>query len=293
MILRVLGLALLAAVPSAMAQKVLIVQEGKSDQVVRAITDNQAMVEADGKLQPAKGTQFGLRKAAAYRKGMIKIADFFIRITHTDELGVSYSYGIDIFGHLKSSVPLKRCFIVLEITSGKDRGLIFNELPDLPAGESRELRIVAHLQEQLDAGRFTVHVFSDGLELLNSKMNPLYVLQESRKTDELMLKKAPDRPVALDREKARVVPVYPAALVTQGLTGSARVRCTIDPKGEVVDAEVVDATHELFGAAAVAAVRQWKFEPAITDHHYVEATVIIPVNFTPPAAGSAKDSRQP
>jgi TonB family protein len=285
---RLLGLVLLAAAPAALAQNVLVVEEGKTDQVVRAINLNEPMVVVDGKFRNASGTRFALRKAAAYRTGFIKIADFFIRITHSEDMGDSFSYGIDIFGHLESNTPLKRCFIVLEITSGKDRGLIYNELPDLPAGESRELRIVARLQEKLDDGRFALHVFSDGLELLNSKMSPRYVLQESRKTEELMLKKAPDRPVALDGGKARVAPIYPAALVPRGLAGSARIRCTINSKGEVIATEVVDATHELFGEAAAAAVRQWKFEPAIVDHRYAEATAIVPVDFTPPAAGPAK-----
>jgi TonB family protein len=207
-----------------------------------------------------------------------------------DVLGSDIGYGIDIIGHLQSDVPLKHCFIVLEITSGKDRGLIYNELPDLPAGETRELQIVARLQEQLDPGHYVVHVFSDGIELLNSKMPQVYIMQQTRKTDELLLKKAPDRTVALSRDKAPVNPIYPAALVPQGLAGSAKVKCTINAKGEVAAAEVVEASHPLFGEAAVAAVRQWKFEPAIIDHRYVEATVIVPVDFTPP---TAKDSRNP
>jgi TonB family protein len=113
-------------------------------------------------------------------------------------------------------------------------------------------------------------------------------------TDELMLKKAPDRNVALSRERAAVDPVYPAALVSQGLAGSAQVKCRISAQGDVMSAEVVEASHPLFGEAAVVAVRQWKFAPAIIDHHYVEATVIVPVDFPAPAGSTAaKDTGKP
>ena len=293
MILRFLGLALLAAAPAAMAQNLLVVQEGNSTAVVRAIGANGPMIEIDGKLRNASGSTYGFRKAKAYRKGMITITNFAVTISHTDNLGVDYGYGLDAVGHLESSVSLQRCFIVLEITSGKDKGVFYNELPDLPAGEIRELRIVARLRDQVEAGTYQIHIFSDGLELLNSKMPASYLMQESRRTDALILQNTPDHTVALNREKAVVAPVYPAALVAQGLAGSAQVRCTINVRGEVVSAEVAQATQPLFGEAAVAAVRQWKFEPAVKDHHYVEATVIVPVNFAPPPGGGANKAAQP
>jgi len=287
MLTRLLSVALFAVPLVARAQNILVVREGNADQVVRAVNYNQPMVEVDGKFRQASGTQFALRKAAAYRRGFVKVPDFLVRITHTDSLGSDFGYGIDILGHVQSDTALKRCFIVLEITSGKDRGLIYNELPDLPADETREVRVVAHLQEPLDPGRYTIHVFSDGLELLNSKMPQGYIMQQTKKTDELMLMKAPDRNVTLSREKAAIDPVYPAALASQGLVGSAKVKCRISAQGDVMSAEVVEASHPLFGEAAVAAVRQWKFAPAIIDHHYVEATVIVPVDFPAPAGSTA------
>jgi TonB family protein len=295
MILRLLWLGLLAAAPAALAQNVFTVLEGNAPQVVRAVAFNQPMIDVDGKLMHSSGTRFALRKAAAYRTGYIKISDFIVRISHLDDLGSDLNYTIEVIGHLQSDVPLKRCFIVLELTAGKNKGFIYNDLPDLPAGETRELRISDRLQERLDVGQYMIHVFSDGLELLNSKMPPLYIMQETRKTEQLMLKKLPDRAVALSRETAAVIPLYPAALEPQALVGSAKVSCRIDAQGDVVSAEVVEATHELFGAAAITAVRQWKFTPAIKDHRYVESTVIIPFQFTPPPTGDTpdKDARKP
>jgi TonB family protein len=58
-----------------------------------------------------------------------------------------------------------------------------------------------------------------------------------------------------------VTPAYPSMLPKQGVKGSARVNFYIDEKGEVRLPCVTVADDYLLGELAVAAVRQWKFEP--------------------------------
>jgi len=58
-----------------------------------------------------------------------------------------------------------------------------------------------------------------------------------------------------------VWPVYPAALLRGGVTGSARVRARIGAQGEVNEVELLAASHPDFGRAAVAMMQAWRFDP--------------------------------
>lgn len=57
------------------------------------------------------------------------------------------------------------------------------------------------------------------------------------------------------------MPPYPAGLTKQKLQGTAAVRFFIDERGRVRLPEVIEATTPEFGAAALAAVSQWRYEP--------------------------------
>ncbi|WON72907.1 TonB family protein [Nitrosospira sp. Is2] len=56
--------------------------------------------------------------------------------------------------------------------------------------------------------------------------------------------------------------VYPVDLLRKNIGGSARVSVTIDPKGEVREVEILDATHPEFGVATRAMMQSWIFQPA-------------------------------
>lgn len=87
----------------------------------------------------------------------------------------------------------------------------------------------------------------------------------------------------------RMDPVYPANLLSQQIAGAVTLSFDIGTHGQALDPKVVSATPpELFDAAALAAVKQWYFEPlqdppkdAVPEH------VTVTVKFTPPPAPSA------
>lgn len=74
-------------------------------------------------------------------------------------------------------------------------------------------------------------------------------------------------------------PVYPEELKKQGVMGEARILTRIDATGAVTEASVKSATHEAFGAAALDAVRGWRFKPAEENGQPIAATVTIPLLF--------------
>ena len=59
-----------------------------------------------------------------------------------------------------------------------------------------------------------------------------------------------------------VTPEYPGEHLRDRVEGTATVRLTVEATGAVSNVHVVSESHPGFGAATVAAVKQWRFEPA-------------------------------
>jgi TonB family protein len=56
-------------------------------------------------------------------------------------------------------------------------------------------------------------------------------------------------------------PVYPAALLRAGVTGTATLRAQLGAQGEVSAVELLGASHPDFGRAALVMMQAWQFEP--------------------------------
>lgn len=60
---------------------------------------------------------------------------------------------------------------------------------------------------------------------------------------------------------AQPMPAYPRSLLAKPIEGQAKVRFYVDEDGRVRLPEIIEATTPEFGAAAIAAVSQWRYEP--------------------------------
>lgn len=60
--------------------------------------------------------------------------------------------------------------------------------------------------------------------------------------------------------------VYPYELLRDGVKGGATVSLAVDDAGKIVSATVDKATRPEFGAATLAMLQRWDFEPAWKDH---------------------------
>jgi TonB family protein len=67
------------------------------------------------------------------------------------------------------------------------------------------------------------------------------------------------------RPTLTAAPVYPFELLQQKVKGSATVTFNIDPQGNPRKITVLEATRPEFGAATIAMMATWKFEPAKKD----------------------------
>jgi len=95
-----------------------------------------------------------------------------------------------------------------------------------------------------------------------------------------------ERRVLRDRAPAliaasRVVPNYPASALRSGDTGVVTVAATIDASGRPIKVGIDDRSgNRDLDRAAVAAVKQWRFQPALRNGKAVEGMVRVPVEFT-------------
>lgn len=77
-------------------------------------------------------------------------------------------------------------------------------------------------------------------------------------------------------------PKYPAAMLRAGVGGAVVVVAEVDAQGNPVDVRVVERSGERdLDRAAVNAVRQWRFEPAMRNGKAIATSVKVPVDFKP------------
>jgi TonB family protein len=77
----------------------------------------------------------------------------------------------------------------------------------------------------------------------------------------------------------RVEPIYPQYAIDSQIEGVVELQAFIATDGHVSDVHVIDGPKQLV-AAAVTAVKQWQFEPAVADGKLVESRQNIRLTFT-------------
>jgi RNA polymerase sigma factor (sigma-70 family) len=87
----------------------------------------------------------------------------------------------------------------------------------------------------------------------------------------------------------RKAPVYPAALRAAGIQGSVVVSFVIDTNGKVQDARAVQSTHHEFEEAAIAAIKEWQFDPGRKGGRAVNTRVSQQLKFEPSGGAQAGD----
>ena len=80
------------------------------------------------------------------------------------------------------------------------------------------------------------------------------------------------------RKVADVAPVYPPEAQEARVQGVVVMELTLSRTGEVSDVEVLRSTP-LLDEAAVAAVRQWRYEPTLVDGEPVSILMTVTMNF--------------
>lgn len=81
----------------------------------------------------------------------------------------------------------------------------------------------------------------------------------------------------------RVEPIYPSQAKSDHIQGSVRLELHVARDGTVQDAHLVSGPPQLV-AAAIVAVRQWKYRPTVSAGHAVAVVTVVSVPFDLSAA---------
>jgi len=95
-------------------------------------------------------------------------------------------------------------------------------------------------------------------------------------------KPKPSGPVLTSRLIAvsRVMPVYPWRAKAMGVEGWVKIEIIVDTQGSVSRVSVIeDSPKNMFGEAAINAIKQWRFKPAFIDGEPVEQRAIQTMEF--------------
>jgi TonB family protein len=101
---------------------------------------------------------------------------------------------------------------------------------------------------------------------------PLPAPQEKTEKTDKQIK--PGRKIIKPKLVKKVEPVYPDEAKKAGLEGAVVVGGVTDENGKVIDAKILKGAHELLNKAAIAAVKQWEYQP------FIISGKPIPVEFT-------------
>jgi TonB family protein len=105
----------------------------------------------------------------------------------------------------------------------------------------------------------------------NSKQTGAGTVEENKEV------KVPPR-IRLGKLIHKVPPVYPPAARMEHIQGTVRLQVLIDKEGKVAELEPVSGPKELI-PAALDAVRQWRYKPALLDGKPVAIHTEITVDF--------------
>jgi periplasmic protein TonB len=82
------------------------------------------------------------------------------------------------------------------------------------------------------------------------------------------------------RPLVQAPPSYPVELRRRKVEGSVYVLFVVDEQGRVLDPKVEKSSNPEFDPPALAAVRQWKFEPAVKGGQKVRCKMRVPLRFS-------------
>jgi TonB family protein len=118
-------------------------------------------------------------------------------------------------------------------------------------------------------------------------VTPAQMMPVSTTQTQPVVQQQVSEPVALSEEAARALlthivnPVYPPEALSQKLHGPVVLQAVVGRDGSVQDLKIVRG-YFVLGKAAIAAVKQWRFEPYTLNGHPVSTQTIITVNFSYP-----------
>jgi TonB family protein len=80
---------------------------------------------------------------------------------------------------------------------------------------------------------------------------------------------------------SQISPEYPKRAASKGITGWASVEFIVSPEGDVVEANLIESSNDLFDRAALEAIKKWRFEPYLQEGRAVPVKSGVRFSFEP------------
>lgn len=264
------------------AQEALYAQyKGHARPVVQA-HKNTAYVREGDQLVPVTSPNFAFREGGEFLPTLVTVSKLDVSTRGVEFLEGGGEVNNEFLLRATFTTPyeIPAAYLVLQLhLEGGLRSIFVQEIGDLHAGEPRRLDLSVPLSHPLGEGRYVMHLYSDGRELLHTQQPAEF---RERAMDYLVAKRVAGRPDGPPQLLVGPAPEYPRALRKTRPAGKAVVHCLIHKNGTVTDPAVTSSTDPAFAEAALAAVRQWRFIPRIKGGEPVEMAVDVPLNFAAP-----------
>jgi TonB family protein len=236
--------------------------EGANHPVVQVIDGRPIIIVDDTSLSLSPHQKYEMVPFGKYGIGTVQFSNF----QESGDLKKPRSQ-VMISGSLQSDQPINDPYLV--VFSDLGGGYFFAALPDLKPQRVTQF----NLEFRTGYGRssYNLFLFSHGREIATNRTKPNLL-------DGLFsLEGDPNRKV---QAILKVPPEYPVNLSRSNMSGAADVMISVDKWGCAVDAEVIQATHDAFGEAALKAVRNWLFNPALDQGVPIPQKVQLHIPFT-------------
>lgn len=255
-------------------------KDGSTARHVVAVRGNLPLIEKNGKLVEADSGKYLLEHVPEFEPLFISVHHLKVSQFHLEtQSGSELNHNFEFYAEFESPFRLQRVFLVLELRTTKAGKLLFiREIGTLAPRDSEPLSWEIPLNGGLGDVTYRMHLFVGGLEVLNSQM-PWEVREAI--LDRMVAKRtqgAADRP---PQPFVGPAPEYPSALRKAKISGRVTVYIRVGIRGNVSDPKVVSASDPAFGAAALEAIRQWRFLPKVSSGIPTAVGVNMPMNFTP------------
>jgi TonB family protein len=282
-----LSLAFLALNRPVSAQHVLLAGDGDQLFLVSSANGAKPRVQKDGKPVLIDPRGFALQDVPEFAPVFVAVTNVDARteVTSTSQGGGQVNNTFYFTGDFKCASELTDVFVVLALDSERGgKRLFLWEVGTLAPNKTKSVTIAAPMNGPMGAANYNIHLFAGGAEVLQSMLS-------SGDTDRGLSRMVADRIKDVHNAPPQFFlgprPEYPPALKKANLKGQAVVSVRIGAHGDVFDPAVKSATDPAFGAAALQAVKFWRFLPRVRDDYPVETKVDIPIVFSPPAPAAA------
>lgn len=264
------------------AQNYLAVEHKGQMYVVQNVYNGFAYIREGDKLVSVKKARVALVPAPEFLPAFVTVRDLKVSSSYValSDSGADINNEFHLRANFSSQYALKDAFLAIELHTQEGKPQIyFQEIGTITPDTPRAVEAHLKLGYKLGEGKFQLHVFTEGREVFHSEQP--WQFREGA-IDKMVAKRIAGKTEANPAPYVGPTPEYPKQFIKTKTAGTARVRVHLTRNGVVTNPVIEKASDPAFGAAALEAVRQWRFLPKVKDGQAVETDAIMPFTFEAP-----------